>query len=64
MLEYLFWLSTSPSWNRRYQEIDHKVTKRHGNGEWFIFITYRSIDDLAFLSLLLGIAFSIPLFSI
>lgn len=36
----------------------------NGDGEWFIFNTYRSIDDLALLSLLLGIAFSIPLFSI
>ncbi|MGF6949017.1 hypothetical protein QF028_001522 [Neobacillus sp. B4I6] len=38
---------------------------REGNGDdkWFIFITYRSIDDLAFLSLL-GIAFSLPLFLI
>ncbi|MGA3599259.1 permease prefix domain 1-containing protein [Lysinibacillus agricola] len=35
-----------------------------GDGEWFIDITYRSIDNLAVLSLLLGIAFSIPLFSI
>lgn len=35
-----------------------------GDDEWFIFITYRSIDDFALLSLLLGIAFSIPLFSI
>lgn len=36
---------------------------REGNGDdkWFIYITYRSIDNLAVLSLL-GIAFSIPLF--
>jgi len=39
---------------------------REGNGDdkWFIYITYRSIDNLAVLSLLLGIAFSFPLFSI
>ncbi|MEK5392895.1 MULTISPECIES: permease prefix domain 1-containing protein [Heyndrickxia] len=38
---------------------------REGNGDdkWFIFITYRSIDNLAVLSLL-GIVFSIPLFLI
>lgn len=35
----------------------------NGDGKWFIFITYRSIDDLAVLSLL-GIAFSLPLFLI
>ena len=39
---------------------------REGNGDdkWFIFLTYRSLDGLAVLSLLLGIAFSLPLFSI
>ncbi|MGE7916814.1 permease prefix domain 1-containing protein [Lysinibacillus xylanilyticus] len=39
---------------------------RQGNGDdkWFIYITYRNIENLAVLSLLLGIAFSIPLFSI
>jgi hypothetical protein len=39
---------------------------REGNGDdkWFIFVTYRSMDNLASLILLLGIAFSLPLFSI